>query len=200
MAEHVHWKKLTNPDYIGAYAFDKGEEKTATIRDVRREMVVGADGKKEECTVMYFKEADLKPLILNHTNAKTITKLYGTGFIDEWVGKKVTMVVKSVRAFGETVDAVRIKNEVPRAKPSGPILCEDCGKAIKAIGTYSAEDVARINKNRFGACICGECSKKRSEAKSTAPERKENGDAEPSATDATGTDDTARRLAEAMGV
>lgn len=197
MAEHVHWKKLTNPDYIGAYAFDKGEEKTATVRDVRREIVVGADGKKEECTVMYFKESDLKPLILNHTNAKTITKLYGTGFIDEWVGKKITMVVKSVRAFGETVDAVRIKNEVPRAKSSGPILCEDCGKAIKAIGTYTAEDVARINKNRFGKCLCGECSKKRGEVKPDPVESNEKPDTEPAAIDA---DDTARRLAEAMGV
>ena len=164
MAEHVHWKKLTNPDYIGAYAFERNEEKTATIKDVRQEMVAGADGKREECTVVYFKEADLKPLILNRTNAKTITKLYGTGYIDEWVGRKITMVVKSVRAFGETVDAVRIKAEVPRAKSAAPILCEDCGKAIQAIGQYSADDIARINKNRFGACICGECSKKRTEA------------------------------------
>lgn len=22
----THWKKLTNPDYLGAYAFDPGEE------------------------------------------------------------------------------------------------------------------------------------------------------------------------------
>ena len=187
MAEHVHWKKLTNPDYIGAYAFEHGEEKTATIRDVKQEMVPGADGKKEMCTIVYFKE-DLKPLILNRTNAKTITKLYGTGYIDEWVGKRITMVVKNVRAFGEVVEAIRIKAEVPREKKSAPIICEDCGKAISAIGTYSAEDIARINKNRFGMCLCGECSKKRTE---TVTESPAEGNAEKS--------DTAKRLAEAMG-
>ena len=44
----THWKKLDNPDYIGAYAFQPGEEKTLTIKNVRREVVVGAEGKKEE--------------------------------------------------------------------------------------------------------------------------------------------------------
>ena len=44
----THWKKLTNPDYLGAYAFDKGEEKTATIARVGREIVMGIS---HECLV-----------------------------------------------------------------------------------------------------------------------------------------------------
>ena len=35
-------------------------------------MVTGPDGKKEECTVVHFAEKEIKPLILNTTNAKTI--------------------------------------------------------------------------------------------------------------------------------
>ena len=165
MAEHVHWKKLTNPDYLGAYAFERGEEKVGTIRDVRQEMVPGADGKKELCTIVYFGEKDLKPLILNRTNAKMITKLYKTGFIDEWIGKQITMVVRDVRAFGETVEAVRIKNEIPARKNAAPIKCEDCGKVIQAVGGYSADDIARINKGRYGRALCAECSKKLAETK-----------------------------------
>ena len=42
----THWKKLTNPLYIGAYDFAPGEERTLTIKSVKREMVVGPDGKK----------------------------------------------------------------------------------------------------------------------------------------------------------
>ena len=167
MTEHIHWKKLTNPDFLGAYAFDRGEEKTATIKDVRQDKVTGADGKEEMCTIVYFAE-DLKPLILNRTNAKMITKLYHTGYIDEWVGKRITMCVKNVRAFGEVVEAVRIKNEIPRAASTAPILCEDCGTAISAVGTYSAADIARINKNRFGKALCAECSKKRQDGKGKA--------------------------------
>ena len=194
MAEHVHWKKLTNPDFIGAYAFEHGEEKTATIKDVRQDMVPGADGKKEMCTIVYFKE-DLKPLILNRTNAKTITKLYQTGFIDEWVGKRITMVVKNVRAFGETVEAIRIKNEIPRTGKAAPVICSDCGKPVSAIGNYSAEDIARINKGRFGVVLCGECSKKRSEKVPEAPTVESKNETADS-----GKDDIARKLAEAMEI
>lgn len=159
MAEHVHWKVLTNPDYLGAYAFDRGEEKVGTIRDVRTEMVPGADGKKELCTIVYFGEKDLKPLILNKTNAKTITKLYDTGFVDEWVGKKIKMVVRNIKAFGEMMEAVRIKNEIPEKKNAAPIKCADCGKTIQAVGGYSAESIAKINKGRYGRELCAECSR-----------------------------------------
>lgn len=184
MAEHVHWKKLTNPDYLGAYAFERGEEKVGTIRDVRQEMVPGADGKKELCTIVYFGEKDLKPLILNRTNAKMITKLYKTGFIDEWIGKQITMVVRDVRAFGETVEAIRIKNEIPAKKNAAPIKCADCGKVIQAVGGYSADDIARINKGRYGRALCAECSKKLAE-----PKPEESKPEEPT---------TAQKLAEAM--
>ena len=189
MAEHVHWKKLTNPDYLGAYAFERGEEKVGTIRDVRQEMVPGADGKKELCTIVYFGEHDLKPLILNRTNAKMITKLYHSGFIDEWVGKQVTMVVKDVRAFGETVEAVRIKNEIPKKKNAAPIICADCGKPITGVSGYSAEDIARINKGRYGRVLCADCSKRLAEQKAeqTAPEPEEKKEAS-----------TAQKLADAL--
>lgn len=166
MTEHIHWKKLTNPDFLGAYAFDRGEEKTATIADVRQDKVTGADGKEEMCTIVYFAE-DLKPLILNRTNAKMITKLYRTGYIDEWVGKRITMCVKNVRAFGEVVEAVRIKNEIPRAVSAAPILCAECSKAIEGVGSYSAADIARINTNRYGKALCAECSKKRQDTGKT---------------------------------
>ena len=69
----THWKKWNNPDYLGSYAFQPGEEKTVTIKEVKREMVQNQSG-KEECTVAHFVE-DVKPLILNTTNCKTISKV-----------------------------------------------------------------------------------------------------------------------------
>ena len=33
----THWKKLTNPEYLGAYAFRPGEEKIVTIESVALE-------------------------------------------------------------------------------------------------------------------------------------------------------------------
>lgn len=156
----THWKKMTNPDYLGSYAFDPGEEKTGTIDYVRMEAVTGSDGKKEECIVCHFKERDLKPLILNRTNCKMITKLYKTPYIENWAGKRITMVVREVKAFGDVVDAVRIKQVVPRTANAKPIPCEMCGKTITAVGQYQPEDIARINRERYGKALCTECSKK----------------------------------------
>ena len=155
----THWKLLTNPNYIGAYAFQQGEEKTGTIDYVKQEMVTGPEGKSEECIVCHFKEASLKPLILNKENCKTITKLYNTPYIENWAGKKITMFVKQVKAFGDVVDAVRIRSKASSDKVK-EIKCESCGKVIKGMGQYGPEFVANKNKERYGKCLCIECGKK----------------------------------------
>ena len=163
----THWKKMTNPNYLGAYAFEQGEEKTGTIDQVRQEMVTGADGKSEECIICYFRERDLKPLILNKTNCKTIEKIYSTPYIENWAGKRITMCVKQVKAFGDITDAVRIKNKVSGEKVPD-IKCESCGKVIKGMGQYGPEFVAQKNRERYGKCLCIECGKKEQEARDKA--------------------------------
>jgi len=110
----THWKKLTNPNYLGAYSIDEGTELIVTIDKVIRESVNGADGKKEDCTVAYL--VGQKPMILNTTNAKAITKAHGTPYIEEWSGKAITIFVQRVKAFGDTVDALRIKPIKPVIK------------------------------------------------------------------------------------
>lgn len=111
----THWKKLTHPDYIGAYELMDGTEKNkelvVTISKVVREMVTGADGKKEECTVCHL--VGQKPMILNATNQKTMTKLFNSPFIEDWAGKKMTLYVAKVKAFGDTVDALRVRPTAP---------------------------------------------------------------------------------------
>lgn len=138
MNKLTHWKKLTNPDYLGSYDFSQGEERIVTVKKVVREMITGTGGKKEECTVCYFEE-NYKPMILNSTNAKAITKLAESPFIEEWQGKSFKIVVARISAFGEMVDALRIKAEkVIKAKPVltiGTPNFEACKKAYKADAT-----------------------------------------------------------------
>lgn len=115
--EKTHWKKLTHPDYIGAYELMKGDtnvELNVKIETVRREIVTGPDGKKEECTIMTIPPH--KPMILNSTNQKNLTKAIGSPFIEDWSGKTVTLFVAKVKAFGETVDALRIKDQLAQVK------------------------------------------------------------------------------------
>jgi len=116
MSELTHWKKQFNYDYLGAYSLKDGKDVILTMQATKREMVTGGDGKKQECFVCYFKEkADwIKPMILNRTNCKSIEKLYGTPYIEQWCGKQITIYIASgVKAFGDVVDALRIRPEKP---------------------------------------------------------------------------------------
>lgn len=113
MAEHIHWKKTTNPNYLGAYAFDDGKDMIVQVKDVKPEMVQNQQG-REEKLVLHF-EGDVKPLILNSTNMKAIEKATGSAYLDEWVGKKLQLYVTLVSAFGTTTDAVRVREFAPRS-------------------------------------------------------------------------------------
>lgn len=125
----THWKKLTNPSYLGAYDFQPGEKRIVTIKEVKQENVKGTDKKDDECIVAYFTEG--KPMILNVTNCKAIAKAHGTNFIEEWNGLNITLFVTSVSAFGQVVDALRVEPMQPKAKPS---LSDDrFKKALKAL-------------------------------------------------------------------
>lgn len=115
--QKTHWKKLSNPNYLGAYALMPDQDMIVTINRAVNEDVVGSNGKKEECLVLHFSEKDVKPMILNVTNAKTIERVHGTPYIEDWAGKKIQVYIAQVNAFGETVDALRIRNKAPEGKP-----------------------------------------------------------------------------------
>ena len=136
MSDKTHWKRLMNPDYIGAYWLPEGEDVTVTIDHVVREMITGTGGKKEECTVAHLK--GVKPFILNATNSKTIAKLYGP-YIEDWAGKRITLYASTTKMAGDTVECLRIRPQVA-AKVAKPINQERFSKAIAAIkaGTYTA--------------------------------------------------------------
>lgn len=107
----THWKRLVNPDYIGAYALNPDEDLTVTIDYVKREEITGSGGKKEECTVAHL--VGQKPMILNATNSKTIHKLYGP-YIEEWAGKQITLFASTTRMGGDTVECLRIRPTVTK--------------------------------------------------------------------------------------
>lgn len=158
----THWKKLTNPDYLGAYAFQPGQELIVTIKYVANELVTGSDGKKESCSVMHFVENDIKPLVLNATNNKTIAKALKTPYVEHWAGKKIQLFVQpNVKAFGDVVDAVRVRPFLPVEKE---LKCADCGKTIEGYGKTSAEVVAKHTLQSYGRMLCSECAKKLKEA------------------------------------
>lgn len=112
MAEHIHWKKTTNPNYIGSWDFDDGKDMVVQVKEVKQEMIQSQQG-KEEKLVMHF-ENGVKPLILNKTNMAATEKATGSPYLDEWVGKKLQLYVAAVSAFGEMTMAVRVREFAPQ--------------------------------------------------------------------------------------
>ncbi len=114
MEKLTHWKKLVNPDYLGAYSLDGLAELNVEIDRVVREMVTGTGGKKEECTVAHLKNQ--KPFIINRTNGKTITKVLKSPYVEEWVGKSITLYATTTKVAGEEVECLRVRPVAPVVK------------------------------------------------------------------------------------
>lgn len=156
--DKTHWKKLENPDYLGSYALQPGQDLTLQIKSVGQEDVYNVNNnKKETCTVAHFTDKGVKPMILNVTNCKTIAKIYDSPYIEDWIGKYITVYSAKVKAFGETVEALRIRPKVPSMKK---IFCADCGKEIIASAGKNPEELAEISKRNCGRELCLECMKR----------------------------------------
>lgn len=155
MQTKTHWKQLVNTDYIGAYALG-GEDLTLTIRETRRELVIGANGKKEDCMVIHWMERDYKPLILNRTNAKSITKLLGSAYVEDWSGKRVTLYPTTTKFGGEVVECLRIRPTLP--KTIVVIKCDKCGGDIKPAGRMDVTQMAEYTKAKYGKALCATCA------------------------------------------
>ena len=120
----THWKKLDNPNYLGAYSLMDGEIKdlTVIIEKVITEEVK-TDRGKEVCKVAYLKGH--KPMILNATNSKTIQKIYDTPYIEDWKGKEITLYVAKIKAFGDEIECLRIRSTKPKSKILPELLPTD---------------------------------------------------------------------------
>lgn len=139
MSEKTHWKKFHNPDYLGAYAFQPGERKILTISKAVQEVVTGQGNRKEDCLVVHFQEGE-KPLICNVTNSKAITKVAGSPFIEDWPNVKIELYTEKVNAFGDMVDAVRVKRSAPIVTKPNLTNIEGAAQAVAA-GTATRESI-----------------------------------------------------------
>ena len=164
MENKTHWKVLHNPDYLGVYALTPGQDLIATIKVVKKEIVVGANGKKEECMVMRFSESNLKPMIVNATNCKTITKLLKTPYVEDWCGSKVQIYADlNIKFGGETVEGLRIRGFLPKIVDKD-IKCSACGESIKAFGNMNAQQMAAYTQKNYGKPLCDVCATKAAES------------------------------------
>lgn len=126
--KYEHWRNLTDLTHLRAECFAPKEKKVLTIKDIKREKLTAQNGTIEEKPVAYFQE-DVLPMVLNVTNCKMIEKIYGTGNIYEWIGKKIQVIATKTKVAGELVPCMRIENIVPTSNEP-KYYCSVCGKEI----------------------------------------------------------------------
>jgi hypothetical protein len=176
----THWKRLVNPNYLGAYTIEDGKDLVLTIKAVQQEEIVGENGRKEAAMVARFHEPS-KPFILNKTNAKMIQKLSGSPYVEDWAGQRIALFATTTRFGSDTVECLRIRPFVPKqgtsrapqpsqSKPSPEpdIVCEDCGAIVTEHGKFSATKIAETARAKFGRALCWDCA-----ASASAPTEEE---------------------------
>ena len=135
---------MNNPDYLGAYALNPDEDMTLTITKAGKESFTGTSGKKEDGLLIYFAEP-VKPMICNATNAKTISKVAGSPYVEDWKGTRISLYSQEVSAFGETVDALRVRPYAPKEE----LFCGDCEGPIRAANGKSPKQIAESTKTKY---------------------------------------------------
>jgi len=111
--QKTHYRKVFKSDHLGvADLEDFIEAKSGmvfTIRQVKQEVGVRVAGKKGNFNIAYFKE-NIKPLVLNATNSKTMKQLSGgSSFVEDWAGIAVGLYIDKNASFGgEVTGGVRI--------------------------------------------------------------------------------------------
>lgn len=157
-------------EYLGAEDIEPGTEPVLTIKNLYNGMITLARGKERHDVISFVEESvpgsinQVRPLVVNSTNRKTLRKLYKSTSADALVGKKIQLFLQSgVRdpSTGDKVDGIRIRDKAPTGKAYEAPKCEDCGKPIAGTGNFTPEQIAAGSKQKYGKCLCIECGQKR---------------------------------------
>ena len=106
------WKKLF--DYRFLSAEELSGETTVTIKEITTDEAF--NGKSKETVHVLKFEGAKKGMILNKTNAKTLASIAKSPYIEDWIGLKIVLTSANVQAFGQTVPALRIKQDLSKIK------------------------------------------------------------------------------------
>ena len=162
MAERLKgdFRKFMDKSFLGAWDVPDGSDLVLTIDRVQIDEVKNDRG-TEKKMALHFKERDYKPMICNTTNAKAISKAYGSTRVEDWENKQIGIYKATISAFGQTTDCLRVRDYKPK---SDTLYCEDCGAEITdhdADGkTYKAKAIANNAFTKFGRYLCYDCASK----------------------------------------
>lgn len=158
----THWKSLADTSqFLGKQHIDPDADLVVTIEKVEANHVKDARrNSDEEKRILYFKEPEIRPLILNSTNGGRIEKLLGTPYTEEWEGHKIALFLdKSVpNNFGGEPGGIRVREYLPKVESA---ICANCGKEITPHGKYNVNKIVELTKSKYGLPLCYDCGQAR---------------------------------------
>ena len=157
------YRKFMDKNYLGSWDVPDGDDLILTIDQAHQDDVKNERGSERKLTIHFVE--DYKPMILNATNSKAISKAYGSSKVEDWAGKKIAIYTTKVTAFGGTTDALRIRDYPPKVTEA---VCEECGTVIapvKADGKeFSVGKIVELSRGKYGKALCWSCCKEHKEA------------------------------------
>lgn len=152
------FRKFMDKPFLGAWDVPDSGDLVLTIDYVSIDEVQNDRGREKKFT-LHFKERDFKPMICNTTNAKAISKAYGSTKVENWLNKKISIYKATISAFGSTTECLRVREYPPK---TDEIYCEVCGELITDVTvdgkTYKAKAIANNAMSKFGKYMCYTCA------------------------------------------
>lgn len=160
----THYRKVFDSPYLSS--MDVVDPIVLTISRVTQE-ADKTKKSKDTFNTAYFVEKfirpgeKLKPMILNATNSKTMAKLTGSPFIEDWAGARITVYVERGIKFGrDTVDGLRVMQaaERKRVTPENPAMWESAKAAYRRDGNLDKVRARADISEEHEAQLIAECS------------------------------------------
>ena len=152
------FRRYMDKSFLGSWDVPDSGDLILTVDYVTRDDVQNEKGHEKKLTI-HFKEKDYKPMICNTTNAKAISKAYGSTKVEDWENKKLSIYKATISAFGSTQECLRVREYPPK---SDEIYCECCGELITDTvfdgKTYKAKAIANNALTKFGKYMCFTCA------------------------------------------
>ena len=162
-------------EYLGAEDIAPDIEPVLTIAGIYNGMVTLQRGKENKDVIQFVEKSvpgipNVRPLIVNATNRKTLRKLYRDVTADSLRGKKIQIYidhdVRDPQDGGKT-DGIRIRPYAPKEET---YYCDECHAKIEGVGSKTAEQIANYTLKKYGKRLCGACATKAAEEAKAAEE------------------------------
>ncbi len=112
--EQEHWRKMMDINFLGSYSLPMGQDVVLTIKGFDEgEAFNQMKQKKDKVkTILFAENYDwIRPWIVSaKCNMRMIEKATGTPIYANWIGKRIRIGVEQIKAKGEIMDALRVKN------------------------------------------------------------------------------------------